>query len=280
MTSKNNNAMCVYDFTVGAGFIEKSNLIKKLNKWCKDWTFQGEKGEKTNFEHWQGRLSLKVKLRLNELVLKWDLKETHFSITSSVNRKNNFYVLKDDTRTEGPYESKDYVSLYIPRQIREISKLYPWQQYIVDNSTVWDTRTINVVVDIKGEKGKSILCEYMMVHRYGEIIPFCNNFKDLMRMVYDMPTSTCYLIDMPRAINKENLHSLYSGIEYVKNGYVFDDRYTFKRKIFDCPNIWVFTNKVPDMNMLSNDRWKIWMIDEHMKLIPYVEECLIDLGES
>ena len=67
-TSKtNNNQMCVWDFTIPNDNIKKEVLIEKLNKHCKDWTFQGEKG-KTGYLHWQGRLSLKVKLRLTEIV--------------------------------------------------------------------------------------------------------------------------------------------------------------------------------------------------------------------
>lgn len=273
------NQCCTFDFTIPHQLIDKTNLIKKLNKHCKKWTFQGEQGEKTEYKHWQGRLSLKVKCRLNELISKWNFKETHFSITSKVNQKNNFYVMKDETRLEGPYLSEDNKEIYIPRQVREITRLYPWQQTIVELATTWDTRTINVVVDEKGNIGKSVLTMYMLSHRLGRIVPFCNNFKDLMRMVCDIPTSRCYLIDMPRAINKEQLNSLYSGIEYMKNGYVFDDRYSFREKIFDSPNIWVFTNAVPDMTLVSYDRWKLWEVNKENKLIPYIEKCEI-YGES
>ena len=83
----------------------------------------------------------------------------------------------------------------------------------------------------------------------------------------DMPTSSLYLIDMPRSMSKSGLLGLYSAIEEVKNGYAFDDRYKFTEKIFDCPNIWIFTNTLPDRNLLSYDRWKLWEISASMEFI-------------
>jgi len=53
-----------------------------------------------------------------------------------------------------------------------------------------------------------------------------------------------------------------SGIETLKDGYAYDDRYHFKEEYFDCPQIWVFMNMVPDISMLSKDRWKLWVIKE------------------
>lgn len=84
-------------------------------------------------------------------------------------------------------------------------------------------------------------------------------------MVCDMPTSTCYLIDLPRAMKKTNMVGLFSAIEEIKSGYAYDDRYKFVEKFFDCPNIWVFTNYIPDSEYLSADRWKIWQINKWSK---------------
>ncbi len=267
------NAICTYDFTSSRDTLTKEEIIKKLNIISKKWCFQLERGAKTGYEHWQGRLSLKVKLRKKDLITKWAV-PTHFSPTSKCNQKNNFYVTKEETRIEGPFLSEDFEDTYIPRQIREISTLYPWQEAVIEKSKVWDTRHIDVIVDTEGNIGKSILVGWIRAYKLGKVLPYCNNFKDIMRMVCDMPTATTYVIDMPRAIDKEKLHSMYSGIETLKNGYAYDDRYHFKEKNFDCPNIWIFTNTVPDMNLVSLDRWRIWMVRNN-KLVPYKEECLI-----
>ena len=48
-----------------------------------------------------------------------------------------------------------------------------------------------------------------------------NNYKDLMRMICDTPTSKCYLIDIPRSIEKDKLYGMFSAIEEIKGGYAW-----------------------------------------------------------
>jgi hypothetical protein len=74
---------------------------------------------------------------------------------------------------------------------------------------------------------------------------------------------------MPRALKKDKLGGFYSAIESVKDGYAYDDRYTFTEKIFDCPNIWVTSNSLPEFNLLSKDRWRIWEVNQDKELVPY-----------
>src|SRR5690606_24730073 len=84
---------------------------------------------------------------------------------------------------------------------------------------------------------------------------------------------------IPKAIKKDQLCQFYAGIEEVKNGYAFDDRYKFREKWFDCPSIWIFTNKLPNLAMLSADRWKIWRVVDN-KLIKYSDKEDDDINED
>ena len=156
-----------------------------------------------------------------------------------------------------------------PRQIREIEALYPWQQQIVDDANVWNTRVINLVIDKTGNNGKSILKNYISVHGIGISIPFCNNYKKIMCFVMDTPKKRLYIFDIPCSVNKDRLHGLMNGIETIKDGYAYDDRYSFKEEYFDCPNIWVFSNKQLDMEYLGINKWKLWSIDENKRLFAY-----------
>lgn len=79
-------------------------------------------------------------------------------------------------------------------------------------------------------------------------------------MVCDMPTAKVYLIDIPRAFNQDKLRAMWAAIESVKDGYAYDDRYSFKEKCFDCPVIWVFMNQQPDVLTLSSDRWRFYSV--------------------
>lgn len=271
------NPILTYDFTLSASDISQSNLFDLLRQHCRSFTFQLEEGE-SGYKHYQGRFKLCTKARLSSTKNKLKLKTIHLSPTSNENIKNNFYVTKEETRIDGPWSDKD-IPIYIPRQIKDITlfSLYPWQQTIINLSKEWDTRSIHIILDYKGNIGKSTLCTFMGVHGYGKLLPFVNNYKDLLRIVMDMPTQKCYIIDMPKAINKENLCQLYSGIETIKNGYAYDDRYHFKEKYFDSPNIFIFTNTHPDYSLLSKDRWILHEVI-NSKLISYKANTSADIN--
>jgi hypothetical protein len=259
--------VCGWDFTQSVihwegGHIE---LMKILDKHCKKWAFQEEKSEQ-GYQHYQGRISLKMKQRLSGV--RRILERAHWSVTSNANKGNMFYVLKEESRVAGPWTNEmDLIPKYVPRQIRNI-ELYPWQQRIIDLSKEWDTRSIHLIFDVRGNIGKSTLVTYMGVHKLAHQIPFCNDYKEILQAVMDRPTRTCYLIDMPRAVKKEKQFQLWGAVETIKSGYCFDKRYSFKERYFDCPQVFAFTNFLPDKRLLTGDRWKVWQV-QNQQLMEY-----------
>lgn len=246
------NQVYKWNFTLKSENITVDELKEELKRMCKKWVFQLELGE-TGYLHYQGRISLKVKKCLPDK--KWCF---HWSPTSKTNVDNDFYVTKEETRKDGPWKDDD---IYIPRQIREINNLFGWQCSVIERCQKWEPRIVNVIVDAPGCKGKSILvgkicCEL----KIGRSIPPLTNYKELMGMVMCMPESKCYLIDMPRALDKSKQEEFYSAIESIKDGHVWDNRYTFKERWFDSPSVWVFCNKKPNSQLLSTDRWRLWEI--------------------
>ena len=263
--TKQKNGVWRWDFTLGyeiCGKLDRLEVKNLLKEFCKDGTFQMEQGE-SGFIHYQGRVSLKRKLRLPPIDT---LKGIHWSPTSLANFDNEDYCSKNYSRIKGPWKIED-AEPYIPRQIREIENLYPWQQSIIDTLDVWDTRSINCLIDTNGNIGKSTLVGWIRAYQLGRVIPPVNDYKDLMRMVCDIPKSRAYMIDMPKALKKDKLHSFYTAIETVKGGYAFDDRYKFKDIFIDSPNIWVFTNTYPDTDLLVEDRWKLWRVNDTKELV-------------
>jgi len=256
---------CVYDLTFNGENLPEIDAVKQcFSLSCKEWAFQKEAGNESGRVHLQARISLKVKERITGVIKKFP--GWHISVTSNENRGNMFYVLKEETRLAGPWTSKDVV-IYVPRQVREVSVLYPWQMHIIRDATVWNTRTINVVIDTVGNSGKSVLKSWIMCHGIGISLPYSNDFRDISRMVMDQPKKSLYLIDIPRALKKDALHQFFAGLESLKDGIAFDDRYKFRTEQFDCPNIWIFMNQVPNLNYLSQDRWRIWSIDGDRELV-------------
>lgn len=268
----------VFDFRLSENDLNPGQVFNIFKGRIKKIVFQLEEGTRTSYRHYQGRVSLIKKKRKNEL--KKILEDNgcvvpeYLEPTTVADFKGEaFYQMKEDTKISGPWTEADFKEMYIPRQVREIKELYDYQKEIITTFNKWDTRTINWLYCPEGNIGKSTLVSYCRAYGLARSLPMVNDYKDLMRMVMDMPTSKAYLIDMPRAINKDRLFGLLSAIEEIKNGYAYDDRYSFKEKVFDCPCIWIFSNTLPNLDYMSADRWKIWKVDEEKSLVRYNPRC-------
>lgn len=260
------NQVAGYDFRYNAEGLTHQLIIGYLKGIAKKYTFQLEKGD-TGYEHYQGRMSLIKKRRKMEALPLFKNPPNYFepTITSEFTSGEAFYVMKEDTKVAGPWTDQDE-QIYIPRQVREMKGLRPFQQSIIDDEKVWDTRHINIVHCPDGNIGKSRLVAHCRAYGIGRPLPPVNDFKDLLRMVCDLPISKMYLFDLPRSLSKEKMFQFFSAVETIKDGYAYDDRYAFKEKVFDSPNIWIFTNVLPEFNMLSMDRWRCWRVNERYEL--------------
>lgn len=258
------NAVCTWDFTIGANRfgLDEHKLIELLKPLCKSWCFQLEKGEKKGYEHYQGRVSFKLKTRKGPAIFPG----IHWSPTSTENMNNDFYVTKDETRIDGPWSDKD-PEVYLPRQFRNI-KLYAWQQRVLDSAKTFDDRKIDLIYDEIGNSGKSTIASICEILHGGIDMPPLNDFKELVALTCDicMERETrdpkIIFFDLPRALDKDRLNGLYSAIEQIKKGKLYDCRYKYKSWWIDSPRCWVFSNHLPDTNLLSSDRWNIWTINK------------------
>lgn len=268
------NPINVFDLTISEELVTKDTLIQFFSTHAKKWAFQLEKGEETDYLHYQIRISTKVKKRLSTFI-KWFGKEIGFkgfraSATSGENATNDFYVTKEETRVEGPWSDKDSKVNYIPMWLRQARQWYPWQitfmEYVEDYDPWNPSRSINVFVDPTGNNGKSTICLYLAVRGKLRVLPALNDAKDMMRIIMDTPKKPCYVFDLPRAQDKKFMHNFIAACEVLKNGYAYDDRYHFKEEYFDPPNIWIFTNQPLDETLLSSDRWRYWHLNENNEL--------------
>lgn len=274
------SGQAVWDFRANKEYYTKEQLIKWLEDNTKEATFQLEIGD-SGYEHWQGRFSLLKKRNKNPLMNLFKSSgleiPNYLAITSEENRKNNFYVLKADTRLEGPFIVKKKVDVYIPKHLRDI-QLRTWQQQVIDSKDIFDDRTINLIYDPIGNNGKSTVASIAEL-KYGAIdLPPINDYKELIALMcnickdQEIRDPKLVLMDMPRAVRKDQLYGLYSAIEQIKKGKLYDMRYHYKAWWIDPPQVWVFSNKLPDMEMLSMDRWKLWTIEDgQLKLANFVE---------
>lgn len=284
----------VWDFRVSSDGLLPEKVIETLKKVAKQYCFQGEQGD-SGYKHYQGRISLIKKRRGSEkhILLKlfsdgWEPNYLAPTTNSAVFKGELFYVMKEDTRISGPWTDKDVESEeFIPEQWAriDINNMHPFQMTIwnnINSSTAFNSREINLVYCPDGNKGKSTIAHIARLRRGCIVIPaIINDAKELIQCVCDicmdgeLRSPPAVFIDMPRAINKQKLFGLYSAIEVIKDGYLYDVRHHFRHWDINSPQVWVFTNSLPDYNLLSKDRWNVWTINECLALSEYCPDVLV-----
>lgn len=263
----------VIDCTHAQGTITVPQMHARLSEMAKKYCFQLERGD-SGYMHYQIRCSLFKKRRCQEVARIFNVDGWMFGGISPSSKasleKEAFYVMKADTRVEGPWTDQDYKKpKELTRQMAEFSAYepYPWQKDVLRMATEWDKRTIHWIYDPAGNNGKTDLCEWMEYKDLAIEVPPMRLLEDIMACVMDQPPAKCYLIDFPRAMKKEKLYDFYSGIESLKNGVQFDKRYHFKKRRIDRPNVFVFANVQPNLDCMSRDRWCVWTIDAEKRLV-------------
>lgn len=271
-------AIVGFDLTIAVSKSTDNHLtvIGVLKQIFKKWVFQREVGESSGFDHWQVRGHLWKATTKDCAVRKfrelcWN---AHWSeTTKGVHQGNNFnYMMKADTRIDGPWSSEDEDFEDPPVMTRQLlsflqHELYPWQKQIYLEVQELEDRYIKLVIEKAGNNGKSIFCEYLEYQRLAYEIPPMSNMEDIMQCAMCIKPQKCYVIDMPRAMKKDKLAGFYSGLEALKNGTMYDKRHHFEKRRIDRPQILVFTNRFPDIELMSLDRWKIWELTEDKQLI-------------
>lgn len=264
----------VFDFSLSCEIIENDYnlIIKLLKEFCKKGNFQKEESPDF-YRHWQGRVSLKKRITLSGLIkcTPITLKGIHWSPTSEECQNDINYVNKEWTRIEGPWDINDE-PIILTKQLEIFMKydLYPWQETVKNNCTIYDDRSINMIYDNEGDIGKSIFCEYLEFNNLAEEIPPFRLMDDIFQWVYSFAGKPAYFIDLPRGMKKDKLGDFYSGIEIIKNGVCYDKRYHGRKKRFTRPVVWIFSNMLPCFDLMTKSRWKVFTVNtESMTLETY-----------
>lgn len=265
---------CVYDFTCSCDYTNVEEIKNWCKEHCKKWCFQKEEGE-SGYLHFQGRISLKTKKRIKQVIEMSFCSKCNWSITSNENRDNNFYVSKPDTRIDGPWTDKDK-EIYIPRQYRnKLENLRPFQQSIWDSADNFDDRNINCIICPEGNIGKSMIASLCDLHGRGIDLPPVNDAEKIIQSVCNILMATenrdpkMLFLDIPRSVKQEKLSSMFIAIEQIKKGKVYDFRYHYQYWWFDSPQIWVFMNIEPKTKYLSRDRWNFYSVNKDYELCDY-----------
>lgn len=263
-----NKQLYVWDLTV------YNYSFDSLMEWAIENTkrFEGQEeiNPKTQNEHFQARVSLFDKKRVKEIP---NSINGHFTITSKKNIDNNFYVFKNPSKKPDGFEIRyNYKDVKVETKQLGMFKTYQLRNYqdkILNMCSQFDMRSIDLIFDPIGNIGKSIFSEYCEYKGLVEEIPPYRLMDDIFQWVCTRPIKKAYFIDFPRGMKKDKLGDLYAGIEIIKNGCAFDKRYSGKKIRFDRPRVFVFTNILPEFQLMSRDRWNVWQITEDYNMVKW-----------
>lgn len=265
------HACRTWDLTVKAdGTVEREKLEEYFDDNCSKWVFQKERGDENGYEHFQCRFTLTKKIRFTnlreKLIEELGITGFHLTVTSKncIRKDEEYYVTKENTRIEGPWRNNNDTPV---EKFWSNVTLRPWQQTIVDEIENYkpEIRTINVIVNTRGNEGKSYLTTYLGVKGKIQEIPVIEDYKDIMQYMYSMyddANPKAIFIDVPRGITKKAAHGFYAGMESIKRGYIFDTRYKGRQKYIVPPCVYIFTNYYPDASALSKDRWRVRKLED------------------
>lgn len=257
---------------------DHKDFVKHLGETAVKWAYQVEQGAETKRFHLQGRVRVRTRTRLNGIKAQFPmLPNAHWSVTCAANAaqgKAFSYVIKKDTRVAGPWTDKQPEPKVKQQRVRKLEErgFYKWQKIVADDckSQTIDERTINVLVDPTGKIGKGTLVAFLMYHDLAQRVPPINDATKLIGFCIDFP-SRCYIVDMPKALGKDKLSGLWNAIEQLKDGELYDWRHKGRQKTIEQPNVWVFTNSMPDWSTMSVDRWRLWTVDHKTMDMTYLD---------
>lgn len=137
--------------------------------------------------------------------------------------------------------------------------LRPWQEDFIKKFKATDDRTVLVVYDPYGNNGKTWLSKFMQATRQAQYVPPLSEAQDLMAFALEKQAHG-YVFDMPRSDTIKQKKGMWSAVEQIKNGYLYDKRYKYRDTWTEPPKVAVFCNDLPEPNLLSFDRWQVYKL--------------------
>lgn len=144
-------------------------------------------------------------------------------------------------------------------EVREVRSgtLYPWQAALVGRVLSQSVRQVTVLFDPDGGIGKSWLSAYLFEKGQALCVPpTLDTVKEMIQYICSLyKNEDIIILDIPRSVKWSV--KLSTAIETIKDGLLYDSRYTGKVKHIRGIKVLVFTNHDPPRKMLSEDRWDV-----------------------
>lgn len=232
----------------------RAKLCAKLKMYCANFIFQLE--DTTDNLHYQIYMKVREKIRAKKLAIDWneDLKGIEIRPCSGAGKQAlSKYCMKDESRVAGPWADKPiYMGTDLP------TTLWSWQRKLEEYLLgPVNPREVIVIVDERGDGGKSAFRKYMYFHHKILGVTF-GKASDLLNLVFKMPPTGAYIFNLTRSQPKDaSINDIWSTIEDIKDGYVVNTKYETGVMTMDPPHVVVMCNFHPKLEGMSADRWNI-----------------------
>lgn len=262
--------------------VDRELLIQFLNE--RQWKFVFQL-EKVTRRHYQGRI--RVDERRCKTTLLGLMEAGGFDVTqltllpesnNSVKKDGlDFYVTKVTSRIEGPWMDATYQPPVVPvvykgDDLECMQNPTPWQRQLADMTMNKPCeRTVHWIFNASGNAGKSKLQKWLCWKQGAKRIPL-GTATQIKTAVVSVGARKCYVVNIPRVTgNQESQRDLFSALEEVKDGWVSSNMYGKDQELFMVPpHLFIFSNDLPDLNLASPDRWKIWSVENlNSNLVAY-----------
>lgn len=247
-------------------------MTQLLNLISKAYVFQSEIGECGTL-HLQGFVMLEKPMRITELNthFKCVLGHVHWEKRKGSVKSCIAYCTKQETKDMDLKDMYFNKSIQVPTKLNIITKLKPWQKSLDDICLeIPDDRTIIWVFDPVGNNGKTCFCKYMY-NTHNALLCTGGKISDISCMLSlaqkagrDLNCKNTFIFNFPRSAERIS----YKCIEAVKDGLLFSPKYESSTLVFNSPHLICFSNSMPDIEQLSLDRWKFYII-KYDNLLPY-----------
>lgn len=252
-----------WDFTIPQKDISREDLTALFeNAKADKFVIGKEVGKETGYEHYQVKAHFRNPMTFEQVekhIGKWFHEPSITKDFSYCEKEGDFYRSWEGALAE----------------FHDI-KLLPWQGQVIAELKEQNNRQCSVIIDRKGGRGKTTLAKHL-VAKYGyAYVPAMPSMEDYMFMAMAHPNAKGFIFDIPRADNAQQEKAMWGAMETIKNGYLYDKRYSFQEQWIKPPKMLVFTNEKPPKTMLSEDRWRIWEITKAWGKDVYMLEAWID----
>lgn len=234
---------------------------EQLAEWFKlHHAKEGVIGEEISPSSGKIHYQFRIHLDRGETLKGWqELVKSFGHIEVCMEKKFTDYEKKDGNYIEWPQSYLD--------RFKEMPLLF-WQEQLLEQWQEQDDRQILFVKDVKGGNGKSTFGKIMEARGLAEVCPVCSDdYNDYTSFCLEYPAKG-YIFDIPRASSIKRRTALWSGIEQIKNGLLYEKRYKPRKVWIQPPKVIVFTNEdEPPWELLSLDRWRVFDVEQYVNPI-------------